>query len=45
MLVCGQDMPDRYYETAPCLLVEVLSRSTASNDRVGKYAMYTSIST
>ncbi|GAA5514731.1 hypothetical protein Dcar01_03491 [Deinococcus carri] len=45
MLVCGHDAPDRYYETSPCLLVEVLSGSTASNDRVGKYATYTALPT
>ncbi|WP_102126807.1 Uma2 family endonuclease [Deinococcus planocerae] len=45
MLVCGQDMPHPLYETAPCLLVEVLSPSTAANDRVGKYALYTSLPT
>lgn len=43
MLVCEQEQPDRYYETAPCLLVEVLSGSTAHNDRRHKYAAYTSI--
>ncbi|WP_264778460.1 Uma2 family endonuclease [Deinococcus aetherius] len=43
MLVCGQDIPHPLYETAPCLLVEVLSPSTAANDRVGKYAMYTGL--
>ena len=41
MLVCGQETPHALYETAPCVLVEVLSPSTAANDRVGKYAMYT----
>ncbi|MBZ9711695.1 Uma2 family endonuclease [Deinococcus multiflagellatus] len=45
MLVCGADAPHALYETAPCLLVEVLSPSTAANDRVGKYAMYTGIPT
>ena len=43
MLVCGQDIPHALYETSPCLLVEVLSPSTAANDRVGKYALYTSL--
>ncbi|EYB69684.1 hypothetical protein DEIPH_ctg003orf0012 [Deinococcus phoenicis] len=43
MLVCDQNDQDRYSKTAPCLLVEVLSGSTASNDRVGKYAMYTGL--
>ena len=45
MLACGHDTPHAFYETAPCLLVEVLSPSTAANDRVGKYAMYTGIPT
>ena len=44
MLACG-DTFQTYFETAPCLLAEVLSPSTASNDRVGKYAMYTSLPT
>ena len=43
MLVCGSRPPDRYFETEPCLLVEILSKSTAANDRVGKYGMYTAI--
>lgn len=43
MLVCGQDAAHALYETSPCLLVEVLSPSTAANDRVGKYAMYTGL--
>ncbi len=42
-LVCYQNDRERYFKTAPCLLVEVLSGSTASNDRVGKYALYTTI--
>ena len=45
MLACGHGTPHAFYETAPCLLVEVLSPSTAANDRVGKYAMYTGIPT
>lgn len=45
MLVCDQNSGNEYAETAPCLLVEVLSGSTASNDRVGKYALYTAIPT
>ena len=43
MLVCEPEDGGRYFKVAPCLLVEVLSASTASNDRVGKYAMYTGI--
>ena len=45
MLLCGERDEGRYYVTNPCLLAEVLSPSTASHDRVGKYAMYTGIST
>ncbi|SEJ37458.1 Endonuclease, Uma2 family (restriction endonuclease fold) [Deinococcus reticulitermitis] len=43
MLVCADETPHQYFETRPCLLVEVLSPSTVANDRVGKYAMYTGI--
>ncbi len=43
MLVYDTVSTQRLAETAPCLLVEVLSPSTAANDRVGKYAMYTAI--
>ncbi|GAA5532029.1 Uma2 family endonuclease [Deinococcus aluminii] len=45
MLVCGGEPPDRYYETSPCLLVEVLSGSTAHNDRRTKYQTYTAVPT
>lgn len=44
MLACG-DTFQNLYETHPCFLAEVLSPSTTQNDRVGKYAMYTSIPT
>ena len=43
MLVCGGEQPGRYFETSPCLLVEVLSGSTAHNDRRHKHAVYTAI--
>jgi Uma2 family endonuclease len=43
MLVCQGERPHPYYETAPCLLVEVLSRRTAANDRHGKFNAYTAI--
>jgi Uma2 family endonuclease len=45
MVVCGQDDGnlDAVYETNPCLLVEVLSRSTAKIDRTAKQVAYTSI--
>ena len=45
MLACQPNPPDKYFETDPCFLVEVLSKSTAGNDRVGKYGMYTAIPT
>lgn len=43
MLVCDTKTGGNLAETAPCLLVEVLSESTAQVDRVGKYAMYTGL--
>lgn len=43
MLVCQTDTGSTMTETAPCLLVEVLSPSTAQIDRSGKYAMYTAL--
>ncbi|MEF2277145.1 Uma2 family endonuclease [Deinococcus sp. YIM 134068] len=43
MLVCDRDSGDNDAETSPCFLVEVLSPSTASHDRFGKYGVYTSI--
>ena len=43
MLVCQTDTVITLTETAPCLLVEVLSPSTAQIDRLGKYAMYTAL--
>lgn len=43
MLVCRSEAPHEYYETAPCLLVEVLSGSTADNDRRHKRTVYGSI--
>ncbi len=42
MVACG-DLPDPYFETAPCLLVEVVSPSTATTDRREKVGAYTSI--
>lgn len=45
MLVCGGEQPGRYLETSPCLLVEVLSGSTAHNDRRHRHAVYTAIPT
>lgn len=43
MAARGLDNPDDAFETGPCLLVEVLSSSTAANDRVGKYSAYTAL--
>lgn len=44
MVACGPEPRDQYAETAPCLLVEVLSRGTANIDRHAKYAAYTALS-
>lgn len=47
MLVCPPAADDAdlklHFETAPCLLVEVISRSTARTDRQAKYMAYTSL--
>ncbi len=43
MAVCGQPIPDEYYETTPCLLIEVISPRTAQIDRQTKYAAYTAL--
>lgn len=43
MVVCGQPIINDYYETAPCLLVEVISPRTAQMDRQTKYAAYTAL--
>lgn len=45
MVVCGplDGRADTTFETDPCLLVEVTSRSTAQNDRQAKYAAYTAL--
>ena len=45
MLVCDPTdrNPETMYETAPCLLVEVASKSTARNDRLAKYMAYTAL--
>lgn len=43
MVVCGPENSDPYSETAPCLLVEVLSSGTAHTDRHAKYAVYTAL--
>ncbi|BDP40381.1 hypothetical protein DAETH_03500 [Deinococcus aetherius] len=43
MLVCDRLSGSEDAETAPCLLVEVLSSSTAAHDRVGKYTAHTAL--
>ena len=45
MVVCGQNNDDlsATFETAPCLLVEVLSKSTARTDRLAKQVAYTAL--
>ncbi len=45
MVVCAPNDPNAptTYETEPCLLVEVISKGTARNDRHAKYAAYTGI--
>ncbi len=43
MVVCAPDNPRDNFETQPCLLIEVLSESTAANDRLGKFNAYTAL--
>ena len=45
MVVCGQSDGDLgvTFETAPCLLVEALSKSTARTDRLAKQVAYTAL--
>ena len=43
LVACGPDNPADDFETEPCLLIEVLSPSTAANDRLGKYGVYTAL--
>jgi Uma2 family endonuclease len=43
MVACGPELDDEYCEEAPCLLVEVLSRSTRRTDQREKLAAYTTI--
>lgn len=40
MLVCNPDDNERYFKTSPCLVVEVLSPSTAATDRREKRLAY-----
>lgn len=41
MVVCDKTPPHEYYETEPCILVEVLSPSTVNTDLREKYLEYT----
>lgn len=43
LVACGPDLANEEFETAPCLLIEVLSPSTAANDRLGKFNIYTAL--
>ena len=43
MVACGPDNGEAYFETEPCLLVEVISKGTASTDRRAKYHAYTAL--
>ena len=43
MAACGPDNGEAYFETQPCLLVEVLSKGTASTDRHAKYQAYIAV--
>jgi Uma2 family endonuclease len=43
MVVCGAAEPDPYFETEPCILVEVLSRSTKDIDLREKLLSYKSL--
>ncbi len=43
MAVCDKPEPDPFYETEPCVLVEVLSPSTKSTDLREKLTAYKSL--
>jgi Uma2 family endonuclease len=43
MAACGPNNVQDDFEIEPCLLIEVLSPSTAANDRLGKYNAYTAL--
>ncbi len=43
MVVCDHDEPDPFYETDPCILVEVLSPSTKTTDLREKLTAYKSL--
>lgn len=44
MVVC-EEQADPYFETQPCLIVEVLSKSTQDQDKREKWMAYASIPT
>ena len=43
MVVCREEEGDPLFETEPCLLIEVLSKSTADIDKREKFAAYKQI--
>ncbi len=43
MAVCGKSEPDPFYETEPCVLVEVLSPNTKDPDLREKLVAYKSL--
>lgn len=43
MAACGPNNVQDDFEIEPCLLIEVLSPSTAANDRLGKFTAYTAL--
>lgn len=45
MVVCDETDGDEYIKEKPCLIIEVLSRSTASTDRREKVDAYLSLPT
>ncbi|MEZ4608399.1 MAG: Uma2 family endonuclease [Deinococcales bacterium] len=44
MLICDQEDRGRYFKELPCVIVEVLSSSTATNDKREKLSAYQSLS-
>ena len=43
MVCCGPENTEQDFEADACLIIEVLSASTAAHDRTGKYAAYTAL--
>jgi len=43
MLGCSKNEPEDYFISQPCLIIEVLSKSTANTDRREKLVAYQSI--